>query len=113
MDDEALAYIGERRLLAEALRHERLRIEQIVDVALLHTDPDTHWKEYERLKVWANEIVGDGARRSELRSEGHYRVMVEFINWLLYQNEPREIEAWREGRFCEDLGSYERRWRNR
>jgi hypothetical protein len=80
---QALTKVQRNSELAQAYRLEKAQLEAIIDKALNHTDPGQHWFAYSVLKEQASKFVGWDAPRQELRSNAHYEVMVDFIDWLL------------------------------
>jgi len=81
--DRALGQVHRSRLLTQIYELERQPLEQIIDLALMVENPANHWREYERLKEMASSFVGFCAQNSELATNWHYEVMLDFIDWLL------------------------------
>jgi hypothetical protein len=70
-------------LLIQIYQLEPVQLEQIVDLAFTCEWPDERWQEYARLKRMASQFAGWNAKHPELRTAGHYDVVLAFIDWLL------------------------------
>ena len=79
--------------LRDVARLEPEAMECIVELALCHDATQNRWQAYEEVKSIASQYVGYDASKSDLRTSGHYEVMISFIDWLLALAEKPVIEG--------------------
>lgn len=85
--EQALDAFKHEPRLAEIYQLEHNRIEALLDTALKYNSPEYRWECYEALKSFSLQFVGRNAERSELRTPGHYEVLLGYIDWLLPESE--------------------------
>lgn len=84
-----LAKVERDVLLREIYAGEQQALESIVDQVLREPKAD-RWLTYEVLKRQVSTFVGWKAKCSQLRSESHYEVVIDFLDWLLaYASQPQ------------------------
>jgi hypothetical protein len=80
---QALNRFPDNHLLMEAYSYEKEAIDKIIDQALTYPSGANRWIAYEVLKKQAALLSGRDATHSELKTEQHYRVLTDFIEYLL------------------------------
>jgi hypothetical protein len=80
--NQALEKITQDDMLREVYSLEPFTLDYMVDLAL-SCNPDKRWQAYEQIKGFASGIVGFNARHDELATCTHYEIVIEFIDWLL------------------------------
>ena len=81
--ERALDAIEHEPLLAEIREFEPECMNTIVDFAMGCFIPAFRWMNYEIAKKYVAQFVGRDARSPELRTAGHYEVLLGYIDWLL------------------------------
>lgn len=80
---QALDRFPDNHLLMETYHYEKEGIDEIIDQALNYPAGANRWIAYEVLKKQAALLAGIDAAHSELMAEQHYRVLTDFIEYLL------------------------------